>query len=100
MLVANDAFGEAVKEVYEPDWPGRDKLIQYLEVCNNYHKTSVFEKMGLSSSSKEITRSVSSDMQFKSGFAESCLDICLNIYYLYLYLLYFMVNLGIAQSMA
>ena len=34
MLVANDAFGEAVKEVYEPDWPGRDKLIQYLEVCN------------------------------------------------------------------
>ena len=63
MLVANDAFGEAVKEVYEPDWPGRDKLIQYLEVCNNYHKTSVFEKMGLSSSSKEITRSVSSDMQ-------------------------------------
>ena len=64
MLVANDAFGEAVKEVYEPDWPGRDKLIQYLEVCNNYHKTSVFEKMGLSSSSKEITRSVSSAMQF------------------------------------
>lgn len=46
MLVANDAFGEAVKEVYEPDWPGRDKLIQYLEVCNSYHKTSVFEKMG------------------------------------------------------
>ena len=44
MLVANDAFGEAVKEVYEPDWPGRDKLIQYLEVCNNYNKTSVFEK--------------------------------------------------------
>ena len=33
MLVANDAFGEAVKEVYEPDWPGRDKIIQYLEVC-------------------------------------------------------------------
>ncbi|CAH3145530.1 unnamed protein product [Porites lobata] len=35
MLVANDAFGEAVKEVYEPDWPGRDKLIQYLEELHN-----------------------------------------------------------------
>ena len=33
MLVASDAFGDAVKEVYEPEWPGRDKLIQYFEVC-------------------------------------------------------------------
>ena len=35
MLVASDAFGEAVREVYEPEWPGRDKLVQYLEVCGN-----------------------------------------------------------------
>ena len=33
MLVASDAFGDAVREVYEPEWPGRDKLIQHLEVC-------------------------------------------------------------------
>lgn len=31
MLVSSDAFGDAVREVYEPDWPGRDKLIQLLE---------------------------------------------------------------------
>lgn len=35
MLIASDAFGDAVREVYEPEWPGRDKLIQYLEVCDN-----------------------------------------------------------------
>lgn len=34
MLVSSDAFGDAVREVYEPEWPGRDKLIQYLEVCD------------------------------------------------------------------
>ena len=34
MLLASDAFGDAVREVYEPDWPGRDKLIQHLEVCD------------------------------------------------------------------
>ena len=33
MLVSSDAFGDAVREVYEPEWPGQDKLIQYLEVC-------------------------------------------------------------------
>lgn len=32
MLVSSDAFGDAVREVYEPEWPGRDKLIQHLEV--------------------------------------------------------------------
>lgn len=44
MLVSSDAFGDAVREVYEPEWPGRDKLIQYLEVCD--HKqlcTKLFE---------------------------------------------------------
>lgn len=35
MLIASDAFGDAVREVYEPEWPGRDKLVQYLEVCEN-----------------------------------------------------------------
>lgn len=35
MLVASDAFADAVREVYEPEWPGRDKLEQYLEVCEN-----------------------------------------------------------------
>ncbi|XP_068670145.1 myc box-dependent-interacting protein 1-like [Montipora foliosa] len=35
MLVASDAFGEAVREVYEPEWPGRDKLVQYLEELHN-----------------------------------------------------------------
>jgi len=35
MLVASDAFGDAVKEVYEPEWPGRDKLIQYFEELHN-----------------------------------------------------------------
>ena len=35
MLVASDAFGDAVREVYEQEWPGRDKLEQYLEVCEN-----------------------------------------------------------------
>ena len=35
MLVSSDAFGDAVREVYEPEWPGRDKLIQYLEVCDH-----------------------------------------------------------------
>jgi len=34
MLVSSDAFGDAVREVYEPEWPGQDKLIQYLEVCD------------------------------------------------------------------
>ena len=34
MLVSSDAFGDAVREVYEPEWPGSDKVIQYLEVCN------------------------------------------------------------------
>ena len=32
MLVSSDAFADAVREVYEPDWPGRDKLIQLIEV--------------------------------------------------------------------
>ena len=36
MLVSSDAFGDAVREVYEPEWPGRDKLIQYLEVCEQF----------------------------------------------------------------
>jgi len=35
MLIASDAFGDAVREVYEPEWPGRDKLVLYLEVCEN-----------------------------------------------------------------
>lgn len=35
MLVSSDAFGDAVREVYEPEWPGRDKLIRYLEVCDH-----------------------------------------------------------------
>ncbi|XP_020616401.1 myc box-dependent-interacting protein 1-like isoform X2 [Orbicella faveolata] len=35
MLVSSDAFGDAVREVYEPEWPGRDKLIQYLEELHN-----------------------------------------------------------------
>ena len=34
MLASSDAFGDAVREVYEPEWPGQDKLIQYLEVCD------------------------------------------------------------------
>ena len=34
MLVSSDAFGDAVREVYESDWPGSDKLVQLLEVCN------------------------------------------------------------------
>lgn len=34
MLVSSDAFADAVREVYEPDWPGRDKLIQLIEVCD------------------------------------------------------------------
>jgi len=34
MLVSSDAFGDAVREVYEPEWPGQEKLIQYLEVCD------------------------------------------------------------------
>lgn len=35
MLVASDAFGDAVREVYEAEWPGRDKLIQHLEELHN-----------------------------------------------------------------
>ncbi|XP_029207153.2 myc box-dependent-interacting protein 1-like [Acropora millepora] len=35
MLIASDAFGDAVREVYEPEWPGRDKLVQYLEELHN-----------------------------------------------------------------
>ncbi|XP_078378544.1 myc box-dependent-interacting protein 1-like isoform X1 [Oculina patagonica] len=31
MLVSSDAFGDAMREVYEPEWPGSDKVIQYLE---------------------------------------------------------------------
>ena len=62
MLVANDAFGEAVKEVYEPDWPGRDKLIQYLEVCNIIKLQ--FLRKWVYPHHQKITRSVSSDMQF------------------------------------
>lgn len=40
MLLASDAFGDAVREVYEPDWPGRDKLVLHLEVCHK--KLSLF----------------------------------------------------------
>ena len=39
MLVSSDAFGDAVREVYEPEWPGSDKVIQYLEVC--YQKVAI-----------------------------------------------------------
>lgn len=35
MLVVSDVFGEVVREVYELEWLGRDKLVQYLEVCGN-----------------------------------------------------------------
>jgi hypothetical protein len=32
MLNANQLFGEAVKQVYEPDWSGREKFVQLLDV--------------------------------------------------------------------
>jgi len=41
MLASSDAFGDAVREVYEPEWPGQDKLIQYLEVCDQVVVNSV-----------------------------------------------------------
>lgn len=44
MLVSSDAFGDAVREVYEPDWPGRDKLIQLLEELHSQWSELV-EKM-------------------------------------------------------
>ena len=34
MLSASQAFGEAVKEVYEPDWHGTEQLTSLLEVCS------------------------------------------------------------------
>ncbi|KAJ7391881.1 hypothetical protein OS493_016171 [Desmophyllum pertusum] len=35
MLVSSDAFGDAVREVYEPEWPGSEKLIQHVEELRN-----------------------------------------------------------------
>ena len=32
MLSANQLFGEAVKQVYEPDWSGREKFVHLLDV--------------------------------------------------------------------
>ena len=32
MLNANQLFGEAVKQVYEPDWSGRKKFVELLDV--------------------------------------------------------------------
>ena len=32
MLNANQLFGEAVKQVYEPDWSGREKFVHLLDV--------------------------------------------------------------------
>ena len=32
MLTASQAFGDAVKEVYEPDWHGTEQLSSLLEV--------------------------------------------------------------------
>lgn len=32
MLNANQLFGEAVKQVYEPDWSGREKFVKLLDV--------------------------------------------------------------------
>ncbi|RMX42414.1 hypothetical protein pdam_00004896 [Pocillopora damicornis] len=44
MLVSSDAFADAVREVYEPDWPGRDKLIQLIEELHSQWSDLV-EKM-------------------------------------------------------
>jgi len=35
MITASLEFGEAIKEVYEPDWAGRDVTFQLLDVCMN-----------------------------------------------------------------
>ena len=35
MLNANQLFGEAVKQVYEPDWSGRKKFVELLDVSFN-----------------------------------------------------------------
>ena len=34
MLNANQLFGEAVKQVYEPDWSGREKFVHLLDVSS------------------------------------------------------------------
>lgn len=33
MQVASNAFADAVKEIYEPDWVERDSLVNLFEVC-------------------------------------------------------------------
>ena len=33
MQVASNAFADAVKEIYEPDWIERDSLVNLFEVC-------------------------------------------------------------------
>ena len=38
MLNANQLFGEAVKQVYEPDWSGREKFVHLLDVSLHFEK--------------------------------------------------------------
>ena len=41
MLGANQLFSEAVKQVYEPGWSGREKFVGLLDVSANMVKFSI-----------------------------------------------------------